>query len=118
MTADYAAQEPTRAEVDALAGRVLVEFGAPWCPHCQAVQQSLAAALGERPDVKHVKVEDGKGQPLGRSFGVKLWPNLVFMRDGRVVMQLARPTPAELADGFESLDASSPARSSFLHESL
>jgi thioredoxin 1 len=103
MTTEYAAGEPTRAEVDAMAGPVLVEFGVPWCPHCQAVQPQLAEALGDRADIKHVRIEDGKGRPLGRSFGVKLWPNLVFMRDGRVIRQLARPTPDELADGFKSL---------------
>jgi thioredoxin 1 len=35
--------------------------------------------------VRHVKVEDGSGRRLGRSFGVKLWPTLVFLRDGREV---------------------------------
>jgi thioredoxin 1 len=53
--------------------------------------------------VRHVKVEDGPGQPLGRSFGVRLWPNLVFLRDGRIVRQLARPTYEELDEAFVAL---------------
>ncbi len=105
MQAEYAEHEPTRAEVDALPGPVLVEFGAPWCPHCQAIQPDLAELLGRFPQVRHIKVEDGKGRPLGRSFRVKLWPNLVFLRDGRVVQQSARPVAGEIRQGLEAITA-------------
>jgi len=56
--------------------------------------------------VAHVKVEDGPGRPLGRSFRVKLWPSLVFLRDGKVVRQVARPSHAELDEAFRALDES------------
>ena len=52
----------------------------------------IAGAFASHPDVHHLKVEDGSGFPLGRSFGVKLWPTLVFLRDGREVTRLVRPT--------------------------
>lgn len=99
--------EPTREEVDGMAGPVLLEFGAGWCPHCQAIQASLGAMLDGHPDVRHVPVEDGRGKPLGRSFRVKLWPTLVFLRDGRVVSQLVRPSSEEMAKAFEELAPSS-----------
>jgi thioredoxin 1 len=69
---------------------VLLEFGASWCAYCQAIQPQLSALLARHPEVRHRKVEDGKGRPLGRSFGVTLWPTLVFLRDGRVVRQAGR----------------------------
>jgi thioredoxin 1 len=100
---DYNKPEPTREEIDRLPGPVLLEFGTGWCGYCQVVQRPLAALLEEFPDVRHIKVEDGKGRPLGRSFRVKLWPNLVFIRDGRVVAQLARPEPEEVRRGLESI---------------
>jgi thioredoxin 1 len=103
MQPHYAETEPTRDEVDAIAGPVLVEFGAPWCPHCQAIQPHLASLLSHFPQVKHIKVEDGKGKPLGRSFRVKLWPNLVFLRDGQVVQQSARPEEDEVRRGLEAI---------------
>lgn len=87
----------TRAEVEAFPGFVLVEFGADWCPHCQAVQPLLERLLSGR-EVRHIKVADGKGKRLGRTFGVKLWPNFVLLRDGEILGQVARPTEGELAE--------------------
>jgi thioredoxin 1 len=95
--------EPTREEVDRLQGPVLLEFGADWCPYCQALQPGLKALLHEFPDVRHIRIQDGKGKPLGRSFRVKLWPALVFMRDGAVVQQAARPEAAEVRRGLEAI---------------
>ncbi len=94
---------PTREEIDRSTGRVVLEFGTPWCGICRALAPRVAALLERHPQVRHIKVEDGAGQPLGRSFGVRLWPNLVFLRDGRVVRQLARPTYDQLDEAFEAL---------------
>jgi thioredoxin 1 len=80
-----------------------VEFGAPWCPHCQAIQTDLARLLAEFPQVHHIKIEDGRGKPLGRSFRVKLWPNLVYLRDGTVAQQSARPEADEIRRGLEAI---------------
>ena len=103
MKTDNAVTVPTRDEVDHTAGPLLLEFGAPDCGYCRALAPQVQALLKDHPGVRHVKVEDGPGQALGRSFGVKLWPNLVFLRDGRVLRQLARPRASELKDAFAQL---------------
>ena len=90
--ADFAPHEPARADVDALPGLTAIEFGAPWCPHCIGAQALFVAALGARDDIRHIKIEDGPGRPLGRSFRIKLWPTLVLLRDGIEVARVVRPT--------------------------
>ncbi|WP_422928943.1 thioredoxin family protein [Singulisphaera sp. PoT] len=95
--------EPTRDEVDRMTGPVLLEFGAEWCPHCQGIRPFLGSMLERHPEVHHIQVEDGPGKPLGRSFRVKLWPTLVFMRDGQVQNLLVRPASEDIARGFAEL---------------
>lgn len=95
MTETFAAIEPTREEVDSLTGPTLVEFGAPWCGFCRAAQMPLATAMAQHPNVRHIKIEDGKGRRLGRSFSVKLWPTLIFLDGGREVARLVRPDDAD-----------------------
>jgi thioredoxin 1 len=91
MNHAYATKEPARGEVDALAGPTVIEFGAPWCGICRAAQPLLMQAFDAHPHVRHLKIEDGPGRPLGRSFRVKLWPTLVFLKDGQEVERLVRP---------------------------
>ena len=100
----YAPVAPDRAEVDAMPGPVVVEFGTDWCGHCQAARPWVQSAFAAHPGVRHVKVEDGRGRRLGRSFGVKLWPTLVFLRDGVERARVVRPVDGEgLARAFETV---------------
>jgi thioredoxin 1 len=103
FTAEYVNIEPMRAEIDAIPGPLVVEFGAPWCGYCLNVQSALSELLGRLPDVRHIKIYDGKGKPLGRSFRVKLWPTLVFMRDGQVLYKAVRPSHPEVVEGLSAL---------------
>ena len=93
-TAEYANQDLTRADVDAAKGTTVLEFGATWCPICQGAQPAIEQALGGR-QLKHIRVEDGPGRPLGRSFGIKLWPTLVFLQDGQEMARVVRPNGAQ-----------------------
>ncbi|MDZ4782895.1 MAG: thioredoxin family protein [Planctomycetia bacterium] len=95
--------EPTRDEVDQIMGPVVLEFGASWCPHCEAIQSTMAELRSRYTTIRHIPVEDGRGRRLGRSFRVKLWPTLIFLRDGRVIHELVRPSATEMARGFEML---------------
>lgn len=94
-TTTFVPETLTRADVDATRGPLVLEFGANWCGWCQGAQPRIASAFAQAGDaVPHVKVEDGAGRPLGRSFRVKLWPTLVFLRDGHEVARLVRPQAA------------------------
>ena len=102
----YAKTAPTRAEVDAFAGATVLEFGTDWCGYCRGAQPHIAESLARAPRLRHIKIEDGPGRPLGRSFKVKLWPTLIFLRDGKEVARVVRPTDAsaitEAAEMVES----------------
>ena len=103
MDRDYTQTEPTRAEIDATAGPLVLEFGTNWCGFCQAAQPLIAEALEAFPGVAHRKVEDEKGRLLGRSFKVKLWPTLVFLKDGQVVEQVSRPAADDIRRGLAAI---------------
>ncbi|MGF6770865.1 thioredoxin 1 [Paraburkholderia sp. GAS199] len=100
----YSPTAPSRAEVDALAGATVLEFGTDWCGYCQGAQASITQAFEPHAQVRHLKIEDGPGRPLGRSFKVKLWPTLIFLRDGQEVARVVRPANAgEIVEAFAAL---------------
>src|SRR4051812_48368175 len=90
----YDTAQPDRTEIDATPGPLVVEFGTNWCGWCRAAQPLIESAFAAHPEVRHLKVEDGSGRKLGRSFGVKLWPTLVFLADGLQKAKLVRPQDA------------------------
>lgn len=89
---DYTDNPPSREEVDARTGLLVLEFGTAWCGHCQAAQPHVSEVLAAHPTLEHLKVEDGPGRRLGRSYRVKLWPTLIFLKDGAEVQRVVRPT--------------------------
>lgn len=98
--------EPTREEINALTGATLLEFGATWCGYCKGAQSTIISELSHFPNVRHIKIEDGKGRRLGRSFHVKLWPTLIFLKDGVERKRLVREIEAtELRAALVSLSA-------------
>jgi thioredoxin 1 len=83
----------------------VLEFGTDWCGYCRASAPIVTSAMTTHPAVKHLKVEDGPGRALGRSFQVKLWPTLIFLADGKEVVRLVRPTKGRtVAQALTTID--------------
>ena len=105
MNETYELVEPGRAEIDALQGPALIEFGNAWCGHCRAAQPLIAAVIEKHPDTRRVKIADGSGRPLGRSFRVKLWPTLIFLECGKEKSRLVRPANSgAISDALNAID--------------
>ena len=94
---EYADKDMKRAEVEALPGATVLEFGNSWCGHCRRAQPVIERAFAAHPGIRHLKFADASHTRLGRSFKVKHWPTLVFLKDGQEVARAVRPAdPAEL----------------------
>jgi len=96
----YDTAAPSRSDLDAAPGVLLLQFGTDWCGHCQAADPVIAQAMQAHPQLAHLRIEDGAGRALGRSFKVKLWPTLVLMHQGQELARLVRPTQAEQVQEF------------------
>ena len=90
----YSDAQPARSEIDATQGPLLLEFGSNGCGICSHATPVIAEALNGHETLPHIRVEDGKGKALGRSFRVTLWPTLIFLHDGKEIARLVRPTSA------------------------
>ncbi|NHZ41455.1 thioredoxin family protein [Massilia aquatica] len=103
MSTTYSPAQPERSEIDATPGVLVLDFGTDWCGHCRAAAPLIEQALAAAPDARHIKVEDGSGRKLGRSFKVKLWPTVIVIKDGKEVARVVRPD--EVAEVRKALDA-------------
>ncbi|OQW68855.1 MAG: thiol reductase thioredoxin [Proteobacteria bacterium ST_bin12] len=92
---DQPTSELSREEINQYTGTVMLEFGAEWCGYCKAAQVIISSELALYPNIRHIKIEDGKGRRLGRTFAVKLWPTLIFMKDGIELKRLERKFNSE-----------------------
>ena len=102
---DYSQTAPARSDVDSLAGATVLEFGNSWCGHCRRAEPLIRDAFKRHDGVRHIRIADASVSRLGRTFGVKLWPTLVFLKDGREVARLVRPTdPAAVVRAFAEVD--------------
>ena len=104
MSKPYDTVQPERSAIDAHPGVVALDFGTNWCGYCNAAKGDIAQAVAGHPGTVHIKVEDGPGRPLGRSFRIKLWPTVVVLKDGKEVARVVRP-----ADSTEVTEALSQA---------
>ena len=91
MGESYQPESTRREQVEGQPGGVVLQFGTNWCGWCRSAEPVIERVLSTRPDITRLKIEDGPGRPLGRSFRIKLWPTLVFLKDGQEVARVVRP---------------------------
>ncbi|GAO22242.1 thioredoxin domain-containing protein [Alicycliphilus sp. B1] len=93
-------------------GPAVLEFGTPWCGHCQRAQPLIEQALKDQAGVQHLKVEDGPWPPpWAAATASSSWPTLIFLRNGQEAARLVRPqTRARSRRRCEALRHDAPRR--------
>lgn len=67
-------------------GTVLVDFGAPWCGPCKALEPLLVQFAEEKAGVLSVvKVDIDAAPELAEAYGIMSVPTVVIFKDGKRV---------------------------------
>lgn len=75
---------------------VLVEFRAPWCPHCSQMASVMAELTREfdgRVDVVSVDTTTPSGRSLASESGVTTVPTFLLLRRGRETARVVGAVP-------------------------
>lgn len=88
-------------EIIALKKTVLVDFWAPWCPHCRKIHQAYEQIAEQYAGViEVVKVDMDEDDRLWDDLGVELIPTLRLYVDGKIVDSVVAPESKAAIDAF------------------
>jgi thioredoxin 1 len=101
----------------------IIDFGATWCPACQAMQTDWADARQRYSDrVDFVSIDWDKGDPyhLIFAYGIRSLPTIVFLNSKGIEVnrQVGWPPPQGLPPMIESVLRHSLTRSRLSNQSL
>lgn len=69
-------------------GNAVVEFGAPWCGSCKVSEPIVAGLESVYKEISFAKIDVGKAPGLASKMGVMSLPNIMIIKEGRVVDQI------------------------------
>jgi thioredoxin 1 len=82
LTVDEVNDETFADEVLASPAPVIVDFWAPWCKPCDAIEPHLRALAEERDGVRLVRMDVDTNLAMPARFGVLALPTVILFADG------------------------------------
>ena len=80
---------------------LLVDFWAPWCVHCRALQAAFDKAAEENEDsVLAVKINIDEEMELTNAEGIEVIPTLVLYKNGKRAASVVKPGSKAAIDAF------------------
>lgn len=79
---------------------ILVDFWAPWCGPCRAIDPSLKAISNENKEVTIAKLNVDDNKELSEKFNITGIPCMIMFKDGKEVGRLVGGVPKAEIEEF------------------